>query len=82
MDGLRRRSLRFDTMAQWRCRVCGFERYHRVAVIKPNGKRYETSFFACSGCSVMFLNDTTFNAWHVIAADVELPNVTPMRRRR
>jgi hypothetical protein len=45
-------------MAQWRCRVCGFERYHRVAVLKKNGQRYETAFFACSGCSVMFLNDS------------------------
>ncbi len=76
-------SLRFRAMAQWRCRVCGFERYHRVAVLKKNGQRYETSFLACSGCSVMFLNDTTFNALHPIAADVEPPAiVTAIPRRR
>jgi hypothetical protein len=71
-------------MAQWRCRLCGFEKYHRVAVLKKNGQRYETAFFACSGCSVMFLNDSTFNAWHdTRAVDVELlPNVTPIRGRR
>lgn len=82
MDAGRGGSLRSRAMAQWRCRVCGFERYHRVAVLKKNGQRYETSFFACSGCSVMFLNDSTFNALHPLAADVE-PRavVTAMRRR-
>jgi hypothetical protein len=70
-------------MAQWRCRICGFERYHRVAVLKKNGQRYETAFFACSGCSVMFLNDSAFNGLHPIAADVAVPAVvTPLRRRR
>jgi hypothetical protein len=68
-------------MAQWSCRLCGFSRYHRVAVIK-NGQRYETSFFACSGCSVMFLNDSTFNGLHLIP-EAEVPTVvTPLRRRR
>lgn len=61
-------------MAQWRSGLCGFERYHRVAVIKKNGQRYETIFFACNGCSVMFLNDTTFNGLHRIAAEVPAPN--------
>lgn len=61
-------------MAQWRCRVCGFERYHRVAVLKKNGQRYETASFASSECSVMFLNDSTFNGLHLIAADVEAAN--------
>lgn len=76
-------SLRCGTMAQWRCRVCGFGRYHRVAVLKKNGQRYETAFFACSGCSVMFLNDVTFNDLHTITADVDMVAVvTPIRRRR
>jgi hypothetical protein len=70
-------------MSQWRCRLCGFERYHRVAVLKKNGQRYETAFHACSGCSVMFLNDSTFNSMHPIAADAEAPAVvTPLRYRR
>ena len=69
---------------QWRCRLCGFTTYHRVAVMKKNGQRYETPFLACNGCSVMFVNDTTFNALHPIAPDVEPPPavVTPMRKRR
>ena len=83
MDHRHTVSLRFRAMAQWRCRVCGFERYHRVAVLKKNGQRYETSFLACSGCSVMFLNDTTFNALHSISPEVEPPAlVTPIHRRR
>jgi hypothetical protein len=70
-------------MSQWRCRLCGFERHHRVAVLKKNGQRYETAFFACSGCSVMFLNDSTFNGLHAVAAAVEVAAiVTPLRRRR
>ena len=41
--------------------------YRRVAVLKKNGQRCDTSFFACSGCSGMFLNDTKFNRLHLIA---------------
>jgi hypothetical protein len=69
-------------MVQWRCRLCGFTKYHRVAVLRKNGQRYETSFFSCSGCSVMFKNDTTFNGLHTGATDVDVAAVvTPMRRR-
>ena len=70
-------------MAQWKCKLCGFERYHAVAVLRKDGSRYVTSFLACSGCSVMFLNATTFNAWHERSAEVDVGAVvTPMRRRR
>lgn len=70
-------------MAQWRCRLCGFERYHRVAVLRKNGQRYETAFFACSGCTVMFTNDSTFNGLHPISTEAEvLEVVTPLRIRR
>lgn len=83
MDSAARGSLRSGAVAQWRCRVCGFTKHHRVAVLKKNGQRYETAFFACSGCSVMFTNDSTFNALHAVAADVDGPAVVlPMRRRR
>jgi hypothetical protein len=70
-------------MAQRRCRLCGFTKYHRVAVFRKNGQRYETSFYACSGCSVMFVNDTTFNDLHPVAPDVEAAAVlVPLGRRR
>jgi hypothetical protein len=68
---------------QWRCRLCGFDRFHRVAVMRKNGVRYETTFFACSGCSVMFLNDHQFNALENASPNVEMPPiVTPIRRNR
>lgn len=66
----------------WRCRICAFERYHRVSVMRKNGSRYETQIFACSQCSVMFLNPIQFNAFSTAAPNIEFPPiVTPLRRR-
>jgi hypothetical protein len=87
MDG-RRRDFYDPPMtpasSQWRCRICNFERYHRVSVLRKNGTRYETSFHACSQCSVMFLNPAQWNANGSEHPNVEAPPsvVTPMRRRR
>jgi hypothetical protein len=85
MDGRLARSLRFRamTLSQWKCRLCGFDRYHRVSVLRKNGARYETPFLACSRCSVMFLNATQFDANSTVNPNVEAPPtvVTPMRRR-
>ena len=50
------------TPALPKCRLCGFDRYHRVSVLRKNGARCETAFFACSRCSVMFLNAVQFDA--------------------
>ena len=71
-------------VSQWKCRQCGFDRYHRVSVLRKTGARYETPFLACSGCSVMFLNATQFDAYSTANPNVEAPLavVTPMRRRR
>jgi hypothetical protein len=41
---------------QWKCRICGFERYHQVSVPRKTGPRDKTSFYARSLYSVMFLN--------------------------
>jgi hypothetical protein len=71
------------TLSQWRCRVCGFERYHRVSVLRKNGSRYETAFHACSQCSVMFLNPSQFDANSTAVPNIEMPPVvTQLRRRR
>jgi hypothetical protein len=71
------------TLSQWRCRLCGFDRYHRVSVLRKNGARYETPFHACSGCSVMFLNPWQFEANSTAAPNIEMPPVvTQLRRRR
>ena len=74
------------SVSSWRCRICGFERYHRVSVLRKNGARYETSFYACSRCSVMFLNPEQWNQ-HAAAdtpVSIEAPPdvVTPMRRSK
>lgn len=51
--------------------------------MRKNGTRYETEFFACSQCSVMFLNPTQFNTYSTAAPNVEFPQiVTPLRKRR
>ncbi len=72
------------TFSQWKCRVCSFDRYHRVSVLRKSGARYETPFYACSCCSVMFLNAARFDANSTANPSVEAPPavVTPMRRRR
>jgi hypothetical protein len=72
------------TLRQWGCRLCGFDRYHRVIVLRKSGARYETPFSACSQCSVMFLNPAQFGANSTAAPNVDVPPavVTPMRRRR
>jgi hypothetical protein len=32
------------TLSHWRCRLCGFDRYHRVSVLQKMGVRYQTPF--------------------------------------
>jgi len=72
------------SLSQWKCRLCGFDRYHRVSVLRKTGARYETPFCACSRCSVMFLNAAQFDANGTANPNLEAPPavVTPMRRRR
>jgi hypothetical protein len=70
------------TLSQWRCRICGFNRFYRVTVLRKTGVRYETPFNACSQCSVMFTNPSQFDANSTASPGVELPPiVTPLRRR-
>lgn len=72
-----------DVPRDWRCRVCGFDRYHRVTVLRKNGTRYETPFYACSACSVMFLNDRQFDTVGSANPGIEIPPiVTPIRRKK
>ncbi len=44
----------------FRCGVCGNSKYQRVAVDRPNGGKYLTSFYRCLICSVMFLDPEAF----------------------
>ena len=70
------------TTGQWRCRTCGFDRWHIVTVKRKNGALYTTSFYACSQCSVMFLNPEQFNAFSDAAPNVEMPTVIALPARR
>jgi len=60
------------TTMQWKCRICGFDRWHVISVKRKNGSLYETSFCACSGCSAMFLNPEQFNAFRQAALNIEM----------
>lgn len=72
-----------DVPRSWHCRVCGFNRYHRVSVLRKNGTRYETSFYACSACSVMFLNDRQFDTASSVSPGIEIPPIViPIRRKK
>jgi hypothetical protein len=78
-------SLRFHRMGdtgQWKCRVCAFDRWHVVTVKRTNGALYTTSFYACSGCSAMFLSPEQFNALGRAAPNVEMPRVVALPARR
>ena len=70
------------TTGQWRCRICSFDCWHIVSVKRKNGALYTTSFYACSRCSVMFLNPEQFNAFGDAAPNVEMPTVISLPARR
>lgn len=36
------------------CRICLSREYERVVVKRRDGKPYDTAFYACMGCTVMF----------------------------
>jgi hypothetical protein len=56
---------------QWQCRICNFDRWHIVSVKRKNGSLYTTSFYACSGCSALFLSPDQFNALGSAAPNIE-----------
>src|SRR6202023_4093938 len=70
------------TTGQWRCRICSFDRWHIVTVKRKNGALYTTAFYACSRCSVMFLNPEQFSAFGDAAPNVEMPTVISLPARR
>src|ERR1700680_4844136 len=61
---------------------CGFDRWHIVSVKRRNGALYPTSFYACSGCSVMFLNPDQFSALGSAAPNIEMPTIISLAARR
>ena len=67
---------------QWKCRTCGFDRWHGVTVKRKTGALYQTSFYARSGCSVMFLNPAQFNALGDAAPNIEMPRIVGIKSRK
>jgi hypothetical protein len=53
-----------------------------VTVKRKTGALYTTSFYACSRCSVMFLNPEQFSAFGDVAPNVEMPTVISLPARR
>lgn len=70
------------TTGQWRCRLCGFERWHIVSVRRKSGALYTTSFYACSGCSAMFLNPEQFSSLGEAPPNIEMPTIVSLAARR
>jgi len=68
--------------SQWRCRVGDFDRYYKISVVRTNGARYETSFYACSQCSTMFVNPYQFNRHSTENPNIEMPNLVRLPARR
>ena len=66
---------------QWRCRICGLDRWLVVTVKRKNGALYTTSFYARSHCSAMILNPEQFNAFDDAAPNVEMPTVIALPAR-
>lgn len=70
------------SVSAWRCRICDFDRYYRITVVRKNGARYETNFFACSQCSTMFCNPTQFDKNSTANPNVEMPTLVRLPTRR
>ena len=46
--------------ARFRCPICRCTTYEIVTVRTPRGETRRTPFFACNGCSAMFLDPSAF----------------------
>lgn len=70
------------TTGQWRCRICSFRSLAHRDWKRKNGTLYTTSFYACSRCSVMFLNPEQFNVLGDAAPNIEMATVVALPARR
>jgi uncharacterized Zn finger protein len=52
---------RTTTEIPFDCPLCGSNLCLHVVVRRPSGDYYETSFFKCAGCSVVFLDPESFS---------------------
>jgi hypothetical protein len=49
-----------DRLRAFVCPLCASQQAHRVVVRRHDGRDYTTSFYNCSGCTVMFLDVERF----------------------
>jgi uncharacterized C2H2 Zn-finger protein len=57
------------------CPTCGYRRYQRVVVNDRAGGPYETEFYACASCTVMFTDPVSFtqHSKYKTAAQTDIP---------
>jgi hypothetical protein len=58
----------------FRCPICRSQRYEPVVVRARTGKPYQTEFYECSGCSVMFRDPPKFTRFEPHAASTAAPD--------
>jgi uncharacterized C2H2 Zn-finger protein len=58
----------------FRCPICRSQRYEAVVVRARTGKPYQTEFFECAGCSVMFRDPPKFTRFEPHAANTAMPD--------
>ena len=46
---------------KFQCPLCDATVYERVIVTRPSGKPYDTDFYQCGGCSVVFRDKDKFS---------------------
>ena len=56
---------------RFQCPICGSPSYQRVVIERRKGKRYETQFFECLGCSVMFREPELFTLSPALREEIE-----------
>lgn len=65
------------------CPVCGNKEYKRVVVPRDDGRDYQTMFFACVGCTAMFLDPYRFTNFESAVSSRRVKDyVAPAKKNR
>ena len=64
-------SIPSDYREDFRCRLCGCNRYVLISAQREGGYWYDTPFFKCCGCSVMFEDPLDFAGLRLYAPGTE-----------
>lgn len=52
----------YSIVMDFQCPICKCDLYRSVTVMRADGELYQTEFFACWGCTVMFREPELFSA--------------------